>query len=185
MTKFCSQCGAVVTETARFCNKCGERLLATQPAPPSEAPTMTQQPPAPYQQPPSWGTERQMPYQPPYAPPPAAHGELAPNMAGLLCYPLSLITGVIFLALSPYNRNQFVRFHAYQSIFFFAALMVLNIALGILSIVLPGALENLMFAGLRLLGLGGTAWLMYQAYLGNQYKLPVIGDLAENQSLKP
>ena len=39
------------------------------------------------------------------------------NVASALCYLLGLITGIIFLVLTPYNRNPVVRFHAFQSIF--------------------------------------------------------------------
>jgi uncharacterized membrane protein len=102
----------------------------------------------------------------------------------MLCYPLSFLTGILFLVLTPYQRNAFVRFHAYQSIFFFVGLFVLNIMLRIVSVILPDFLEGLMNAGLNLLGLGGTAWLMYQAYLGNRFALPVIGEIAENQANK-
>ena len=46
------------------------------------------------------------------------------NMAGMLCYVLGLITGVLFLVLEPYNRNRNIRFHAFQSIFLTVALVV-------------------------------------------------------------
>lgn len=175
MTKFCTQCGATVSDTARFCNKCGNKLLPTQP-------TSTYQPPA------STAEETpqapsQMQYPPPY-PPPVAGSDLQPNIAGLLCYPLSVITGIIFLVLTPYNRDQFIRFHAYQSIFFGVAMFILNILLGIVTIVTPGFLDRMLYTGMQLLALGGTAWMMYQAYLGNRFKLPVIGDMAENQASK-
>lgn len=175
MTKFCTQCGATVSDTARFCNKCGNKMLPTQP-------TETYQPPAPQAE-----EMRQDPYQVPYSPPypgPAGSTDLKPNIAGMLCYPLSFITGIVFLILTPYNKDSFVRFHAYQSIFFGVAMFILNILLGIVTIVTPGFLDGLLFTGLRLLALGGTGWLMYQAYLGNQFKLPVIGDMAENQASK-
>ena len=184
MTKFCTQCGATVNEAARFCNKCGARLLPTQPAQPETTPPVTYQTPPNPQQPQSFG---QTPYQPPYQAPyqsPAANADLKPNVAGLLCYPLSFITGILFLVLTPYNKDQFVRFHAYQSIFFFVAMVILNIILGVITIMTPWFLDNLLWTSLRLLALGGTGWLMYQAYLGNKYKLPVIGDLAENQAAK-
>lgn len=193
MTKFCTQCGATVNEAARFCNKCGTPLAATQPtpasappsAPPGAAPTLKYgapphhdpaQPAPPYQA-----------YPPPYQPPPAttASADLKPNLAGMLCYPLSFITGIIFLVLAPYNRDRFVRFHAYQAIFFFVALLALNIALGVVGIVLPWRLERMLDRLLSLLGLAGTIWLMYQAYQGQMFKLPVVGDWAERQASKP
>lgn len=191
MTKFCSQCGAQVTDSQRFCNKCGAQLSPTQPT--SGASTGNYQTPPNYQQPgqqpgyppgPQSGPSGygQMPYQP--YPPPATSGEMKPNIAGMLCYPLSFITGILFLVLTPYNRDRFVRFHAFQAIFFFAAVFILNIALNILGIVLPWRLERLLSSLLSLLSFGGTIWMMYQAYRGEKFKMPVIGDLAESQANK-
>jgi len=176
MTKFCIQCGAQVAETARFCKQCGTNLLPTQPTQAGEAPTRHYQSPT-YQQPPNYG---QMPYQAPYQSP-AANADLKPNVAGMLCYPLSLITGILFLVLSPYNKDRFVRFHAWQSIFFFAALVVSSI---VLKILLPWRLEGLFLNGLNLIALLGTGWAMFKAYHGEQFKLPLVGDWAENQASK-
>jgi uncharacterized membrane protein len=185
MSRFCTQCGATVNQTARFCNKCGVRLMPGQPEQSGESPAMTYQAPPSYQERPGY---EQPPYPPsnqtPYRPP-AAEADLKPNMAGMLCYPLSFITGILFLVLTPYNKDAFVRFHAYQSIFFFVAMLALNIILGVLSWFMPWYVDNLLSAGMRLLALGGTGWLMYQAYQGNKFKLPVIGEMAENQASKP
>lgn len=182
MTKYCTQCGAQVAKTARFCNKCGTRLLPTQPAE-AGAPTINYQSPGyqqPHQQPGSFGAgQGQVPYQAPYQSP-AASADLRPNVAGMLCYPLSFITGILFLALTPYSRDRFVRFHAWQSIFFFIALLVLSVALRIL----PWPLEGVFLFALRLLALGGTGWAMFNAYRGEQAKLPLIGEWAENQASK-
>jgi uncharacterized membrane protein len=180
MAKFCTQCGAQVDDTAKFCKKCGARLAPTQPAGYS-APTIDQQSPN-YQEPSGFGAA-QPPYQQPYQPPyqgPASQADLKPNVAGMLCYPLSIITGILFLVLTPYNRDRFVRFHAWQSIFFFLAMLVLSFALRIL----PWFLEWFFFSAFRLLALGGTAWLMYKAYNNELFKLPLIGDWAEKQASK-
>ena len=94
------------------------------------------------------------------------------NVAGLLCYLLTWVTGVIFLIIEP--KNKFVRFHAFQSIVVFATL---NIAL-------------LIFWWIPFLGwvVGFIVWiggfilwivLMYKAYQGLKYKLPIAGDMAE------
>ena len=40
------------------------------------------------------------------------------NAAGALAYLAGFITGIIFLVVDPYKRDPFVRFHAFQSIFF-------------------------------------------------------------------
>ena len=47
---------------------------------------------------------------------------LAENVAGLLCYVLGWISGLIFILIEP--ENKFVRFHAIQSIFVFSILTV-------------------------------------------------------------
>jgi uncharacterized membrane protein len=98
----------------------------------------------------------------------------------MLCYPLSFITGILFLVLTPYNRDRFVRFHAWQSIFFSLAMVVLSLALQIL----PWPLESMSLYALRLLALGGTGWMMYKAYHYELFKLPVVGDWAEKQASK-
>ncbi|MFN0084432.1 MAG: zinc-ribbon domain-containing protein [Blastocatellia bacterium] len=175
MTRFCHQCGTQVQEAQRFCNKCGAPLVSTQPTVPPGQYAPPQSPG--YPQTPGYG---QYPYQP--SQPPAASGELRPHIAAMLCYPLSVITGILFLILTPYNRNRFIKFHAYQAIFFFAALLVLNVALRVL---LPWPLEGVMLGFLRMLALGGTAYSMYKAYQGEKFKLPLLGDLAEQQADKP
>ena len=207
MTKFCVQCGTQVNDTARFCNKCGAPLQpAAQTTSPNAAPYTA--PAANYQTPPNYQQQYrqseqagqagqagqpeygQVPYQQPYQQPfqapfqPTAAGELKPGIAGALCYPLSFVTGILFLVLAPYNRDRFVRFHAFQSIFLFAVYLALGIALGIVSSVMPWPLSRILSAVPKLLWLGGTAWMMYQAYKGEKFKLPVIGDLAETQADK-
>src|SRR6202795_1917254 len=59
---------------------------------------------------------------------PAASEGLAENVAGLLCYVLGWVTGIIFILI---DKRPFVRFHAAQSIVVFGALTVIRIGLGI------------------------------------------------------
>ncbi len=190
MAKFCTQCGAQVDDTAKFCKKCGTRLAPTEPTAHS-APTINYQA-SNYQSPSNFGPglgqgagqpPYQQPYQQPYRGPyqqTASEADLKPNVAGMLCYPLSFITGILFLALTPYNKDHFVKFHAWQSIFFFLALLVLSFALRIL----PWPLHGLFIVMLQALALIGTGYMMYKAYNGEQFKLPLIGDWAENQASK-
>jgi uncharacterized membrane protein len=113
---------------------------------------------------------------------PVAVGGLADNVAGMLAY-VTIIPAIIFLVLEPFNRNRFVRFHAFQSIFFAVAWTVLWIALGVV-----GHIPVLGWATLLiwpLIGLGGLIiWvlLLIKAYGGQMFKLPVIGDMAEKQA---
>ena len=55
---------------------------------------------------------------------------LQPNLAGLLCYILGWITGIVFLILE--KENKFVKFHAMQSIIVFGGITVLYIVLSII-----------------------------------------------------
>jgi uncharacterized membrane protein len=114
---------------------------------------------------------------------------MASNVAGLLTYVLGFITGIIFLVIDPYKNDRFVRFHAFQSIFFNVALIVFWIAYStvarVLGFVSLGILYVLM-AGLGLLLslaiLAYWIFLMYKAYNNETYKVPFIGDLAAKQA---
>jgi uncharacterized membrane protein len=98
------------------------------------------------------------------------------NVAGLLCY--ILIIGIIFLFVEPLKNDKFVRFHAFQSIFYWVAVIVIFFCLGL---VLPLGLWIAVYWPLRLLTLAVMMFLMYKAYNNERYKLPFIGDLAEKQ----
>lgn len=114
-----------------------------------------------------------------------ASAGLQPNMAGALCYLAGFITGIVFLVIEPYRRDKFVRFHAFQSIFFSVGWIVLHFALWMLLSVMPwtmwhfiATLSSLVSLALFCLAL----FLMYKAYSNERFKLPVIGDLAEKQA---
>jgi len=105
---------------------------------------------------------------------------LEPNVAGLLCYALGWITGLIFLLLE--KENKFVRFHALQSIYTFGAFTLLWIIFSILMDTDIRYIDKL-FSALNIFSwlLAFVIWivLMVKAYQGEQYKLPWAGDLAE------
>ena len=44
-------------------------------------------------------------------------GGLTDNMAGMLAY-ITIIPAIIFLVMEPYNKNRFIRFHAWQCLLF-------------------------------------------------------------------
>jgi len=114
---------------------------------------------------------------------------MSSNVAGLLTYILGFITGIIFLVIEPYKNDNFVRFHAFQSIFFNVALIVFWIAymilVSILSFVTLGILAMLMGLVGFVIWLAILAYwifLMYKAYNNQLYKIPFIGDLAAKQA---
>ena len=115
------------------------------------------------------------------APAGPAAGGMTDNVAALLCYPLGFITGIIFLAVAPYNRSRFVRFHAFQSIFLSIAWAAVAVILSILGSATLDISFGLLFL-VRLAFLAATILLMVKAYQGERFKLPIIGDLAEKQA---
>lgn len=112
----------------------------------------------------------------------APAGGLADNVAGLLAY-VTIIPAIIFLVIEPFNRNRFVRFHAFQCLFLAATGFVIGIVFMILGFV--------PFLGLLMIPVSFLVWIgfivalilcMVRAYQGQKFKLPVIGDMAEKQA---
>ncbi|MFC2005914.1 DUF4870 domain-containing protein [Chloroflexota bacterium] len=97
---------------------------------------------------------------------------LAENVAGLLCYVLGWISGIVFLIIEP--QNKFVRFHAFQSIIVFGVITLIGIVFSPIP-VLGGFMTWLASV------VGFILWiiLMIMAAQAKKYKLPVVGDLAE------
>ena len=94
------------------------------------------------------------------------------NVAGLLCYVLGWVSGLVFVLLE--QESKFVRFHAMQSIYVFGTLTVASIILGWIPII-GGVLAWIIWV------IGLVLWivLMIKAYQGVEYKLPWAGDFAE------
>ena len=100
---------------------------------------------------------------------------LDPNVAAALAYGVGWITGVVFLVLEPSNR--FVRFHAIQSIIVFGALSALTILLQVIPFL------GMLIAVFAVIPLSAILWLvlMFKAYQGERFKLPIAGDMAEQR----
>jgi uncharacterized membrane protein len=97
------------------------------------------------------------------------------NVASGLAYVLTILTGVIFLVI---DRRPEVRFHAMQAIIFGIVWAVV----GILRQVLTFFPLNIVLWLAWLAGLVLWVVLMVQGFQGNHFKLPYIGDLAEQQA---
>jgi uncharacterized membrane protein len=114
---------------------------------------------------------------------------LTDNIAGLLCYsPVGLIADIIFLVAEPYNRNRFIRFHAFQSLFMAVAMIALVIVLMILGAVLAiipvvgWLIGLLLWLAFTFGNLALWIMMMIKAYQMQTTKLPIIGDLAAKQA---
>jgi uncharacterized membrane protein len=107
------------------------------------------------------------------------------NVAGMLCYVLGWVTGLIFFFI---DKRPFVRFHAAQSLVTFGGLHCLRIVLafGIGGSLFGGGLFGawtlfgMLLAALNLVSL--VVWIicMIKAFQHDRFKLPVVGDIAEN-----
>jgi uncharacterized membrane protein len=99
---------------------------------------------------------------------------LEPNLAGLLCYVLGWVTGIIFFVLEKENKE--VRFHAMQSIIVFGAIFVASIILSFIPFI--GWVISWLLGILAFI-----LWiiLMIKAYKGEHYKVKWAGDIAEKQ----
>lgn len=109
------------------------------------------------------------------------------NVAGMLAY-FTIFPAIIFLVVEPYNKNNFVRFHSWQNVFFHVAMIVAWIALMIVSAVLAvipvlgHLISFLLWIGLVIATVLTWIVLVIKANAGQMYKLPVIGDMAEKQA---
>jgi uncharacterized membrane protein len=107
---------------------------------------------------------------------------LAPNVAGALAYVLGAITGVILFVIEKDNR--FVRFHAAQSIAVTIVLIVVSIGLSVLSSALVFVpILGLIVALLLSVGLFFATFvlwvlLMWRAYQGREWEVPIAGGIA-------
>lgn len=95
--------------------------------------------------------------------------------AGMLCYLLGAVTGLIFLAVE--KRSRFVMFHALQSTLLFVSLFIIHFVFGFIPFL--GWLGSLLLTPVTL-----AAWVicMVLALQGKRFKLPLLGDIAERES---
>src|ERR1700728_972217 len=172
---FCQTCGTSLPDGSPTCTACGATQGAAAAGAPGAIPGAM---PGPIP-----GT------MPAAAPLPAAGAGLTPNVAGALAYLVGAITGILFLVIDPFKTDRFVRFHAFQSIFFNLAWIAFWIVWMIVGIML-GALSHGLFFIIQLpinllVTVGGFCiwiYLMYQAYQGKTFQLPIIGALAAAQA---
>jgi uncharacterized membrane protein len=99
------------------------------------------------------------------------------NIAALICYLGGFVTGLIFMFIE--KENKFVRFHAVQSIAVFGGLFILNMAIGL---ILPWSLKGAFSSLIGVLSFVLWIVLMVKAYQGEEFRLPVAGDIAEKKS---
>ena len=107
------------------------------------------------------------------------------NVAGLLCYILGWLSGLIFLLI---DKRPFVRFHAVQSIGLNIAIVAVYFAVAILFFMLHfmhlGILTLALYPILGLAIFATWIFMMYKAYQHEKFMLPIIGNIAEGMAGK-
>ena len=144
---FCKACGQEIG-TATFCPKCGA----------------------------SQGTGA-APAAVPAAPAASPTEGLQENVAGLLCYLLGWVTGIIFLLI---DKRPWVKFQAAQSIVLFGGLTVLRIALAFMGGLFGGFFGWGLSSILALVGVILWIMLMVKAYQHETFRVPIVADIADS-----
>ena len=176
---FCAKCGAQLNQGVAFCGSCGTPVGAA--AGPSAAPG------AP------------VPAGPGAPPMGTASSGMTSNTSAMLTYIpfVGWIIAIVFAVTEPYKSDKFVRFHAFQSIFFAIACFVISFGLTIVSFAFSAMFMSSWATGFSVLGLligffwlirlamlAGWLFLMFKAYNNERFMLPVIGPMAAQQADK-
>ena len=149
---YCVQCGNAVGNSDQFCGKCGSRQAAGRPATPPAADFM--------------------------------HGVSNRN-ASLLCYipMVGWVAAIVVLASERFRRETQVRFHAFQGLYLFVAWLmvewVVSPALYFSDWSAGFPMHRFFTRGLQLLIFAAWVFMIIKVSHDEDYKLPIIGELAE------
>ena len=149
---FCTACGTKLPENAAYCPQCGLAVKPETVANNGVAPEAAA----------------------PIATASAATSVIPDNIAAPLCY--TFVVAIVLLLVEPYKRNRFIRFHAFQALLFAVTCALLHAVCAI-------PFVGFFIVPILELGLGIT-WivLVIKAYQGQWFKLPVLGDFAEQHA---
>jgi uncharacterized membrane protein len=153
---FCSKCGSEVAAGAGFCAKCGT-AQSTGAATGGAAVAQA-------------GS--------------SAQSGMSENVAGMLCYLVGWVTGLIFFLI---DKRPFVRFHAAQSIVVFGGLHVITIAIAMIfgaGFIFHGGFGvfGIWSAVVSLIDLVAfILWilLMVKAYQHEKFEVPIAAGIAK------
>ncbi len=155
----CGYCGASMPDISEFCPSCGRPVREGNflvPDPPAAADEAADEGAAPAILPPVAWSDR---------------------LVGALAY-LTFVPALFFIFLKQYQQRKFVRFHAFQSVFFWAGVVAL-LLVGLLASRLGLLFVWLLIGALVLVALF-FIWvvLSVKALQGEWFELPWLGTLA-------
>lgn len=105
------------------------------------------------------------------------------------CYIIGILVP-LFVLFTEKKENKFLAYHAWQSLILSAAIIVIWVGLGMIITVITvatagfGGILGCLYLPLLLVTAAAVLVPAYKGYLGEKYKLPMIGDLAEKESMK-
>ncbi|MGD0479194.1 MAG: hypothetical protein ABSA42_03415 [Terracidiphilus sp.] len=111
---------------------------------------------------------------------------LSDHVAGAIAY-LTFIPAILFLVMEPYRRNSYVRYHSWQSILFFLAAFAVNVVLAFLlvfALLFSPTLHVFVWRAIVLFWIAVWIACVVNAAMGKRFKLPLIGEFAEQQAEK-
>ena len=100
---------------------------------------------------------------------------LDPKLAAALAYLAGFITGIVMLVVE--KKSRFVRFHAMQSTVFFVGVLIVSVVINSIPLLGTFLYAFLLFPAVVIIWLV----LMFKAYNGEYFKLPMAGDFSEKQ----
>jgi uncharacterized membrane protein len=116
---------------------------------------------------------------------------VAPNVGALLAYlpPVACCAGLLVsvAVIAMEKQNRFLRFHAFQSLLVYGALFAASLVLFLLGLVLGMVADVLSFLMQMMMWIAMLAFtglqilLMIKAYQGEEFEMPVIGEIARKQ----
>jgi len=123
------------------------------------------------------------------AAPAAGSGTDDSKLFGALCYIIGVLVP-LFVLFTEKKNDKFLVFHAWQSLLLTVVWVVAWIVLAGISFAAAiltsfiggvGGVVSCLFFPLFLVGVCAILFAAYKAYLGERYKLPLLGDFAEKQ----
>lgn len=107
--------------------------------------------------------------------------DLNPRTAALLCYVpiLGWIASVFVLAASRFRYDRETRFHAFQGLYLFVAWLLIDWVIAPLFAFSPSVFRFSVSKLLHAVVLGAWIWMLIKVAQRENFKLPILGDLAE------
>jgi uncharacterized membrane protein len=107
----------------------------------------------------------------------AASTDSNSNLMAALAWLFAPISSLVFILVDTYKKDKFIQFWAWESLAYSVAFFVISMVLTTVTLGLASCLITPVYLVLWVLG-------AYKAFQGEKWKLPYVGDWAEQQAEK-